>query len=185
MHSIRFCRRCDTGPSSICADGIEELPTSSPHPGDIIMVCKMKMSDAEPFKTMVVMSASEASALRLGCRQPLGNVERRRLGDDILKNIKSYAPRCAQQGDISEKAKTYLEKWSLCTWPRLPRPSAYSFLNFRQRTACAYIGVGVAPKWETPARFKNIFVHDGKHADNDDDDDDGCNDDEILVPIPN
>lgn len=133
MHSIRFCRRCDTGPSSICADGIEELPTSSPHPGDIIMVCKMKMSDAEPFKTMIVMSASEASALRLGCRQPLGNVERRRLGDAILKNIKSYAPRCAQLGDISGKAKTYLEKWSLCTWPRLPRPSVYSFLNFRRR----------------------------------------------------
>jgi hypothetical protein len=154
------------------AKGIDELPGSVPHPGDILMVCKAAMSDPAPFLSSVVVSAAEAARMRLGFQQPQGNVSRRCISPDVVKSIQGYGPRCVQQGVISERANQYLQSWVTGTQAKQSRPAEYSMLRNRQGTPAAYTGLYVAPRWDIPARFRNIVVA----PEVDDDDDADCDD---------
>ncbi|CAL1146689.1 unnamed protein product [Cladocopium goreaui] len=69
------------------------------------------------------MSAQRAASLRLSFEQPGGLALRRPIGDQVKKNISVYAPRCKDQGVLTEDGSYYLESWAQAQWPL--RPSGF------------------------------------------------------------
>jgi hypothetical protein len=137
---------------------MEELPHIAPSPGDIVMIAKKFMADPLPSKVCILMSAEGAAALRLGFQQPCGAAARRVIPEPVVKNVATYAPRCAQQGIISEEASNYLLAWSNNALPKEPRPLVYNFLKYRQGTPFAYLGHLVVPSWSVRNRVRHIAV---------------------------
>ena len=151
-------------------------------PGDIILIAKKRMADAEPYAVVVVMTEDRARALELGFQQPLGVAARRPLSERVKKNIKSVAPKCFKHNGINQDALSYLTRWSQGDWPCQPRPTAYKHLVHRWPVPFA---LSLAtPSWEIPSRSKHVdltyAVEGGDDGDPSDDDDD---DDAVLAPI--
>ncbi|CAK9027608.1 Uncharacterized protein SCF082_LOCUS17998 [Durusdinium trenchii] len=145
-------------------------------PGDIILIAKKRMADAEPYAVVVVMTEDRARALELGFQQPLGVAARRPLSERVKKNIKSVAPKCFKHNVINQDALSYLTRWSQGDWPCQPRPTAYKHLVHRWPVPFA---LSLAtPSWEIPSRSKHVDLtyaveggDDGDPSDDDDDDD--------------
>ena len=153
--SVRFCRRSDVDGSSFGYCTLEEIHGSQPAPGDIIMMVKASMADANPYRCCTVMTAIEASALRIGAQQPRGVAERRVIANNVVRNLETYAPRCREQGIISRRAESYLLDWTAGRLAKEPRPTRYSIINYRQNTPSAHTGLHVTPDWSEKLRHKN------------------------------
>ena len=186
VHYIRFCRRCDLDPSNIGPSGVEETSKTlhAPHGDDVLMVAKKWMGDSESFFATVMVSADDATAIRLGFEQPQGIAERRSIPQTVVKNIGRFAPRCASQNIISLDASTYLLAWSGGSLPSISRPTQYSFLNYRQPTCDM---PGIAPMaWRAHGRQRHVNLASHMTADrdvlldsDDEDDDNGNRDDDF------
>ena len=98
--------------------------------------------------------------------QPQGVSARRLIPQNVIKNIRSVAPRCCSQGIISRDALVYLQAWSSDTLLLKKRPPAYSFLNHRQSSLRHPDYVG--PPWLVPARFRHVDLNPGELQDSDD-----------------
>ena len=135
---MRFARRGELEPGQFGFCQVEELPASFAAPldaDDILLLVKRRMADTNPTKVVTVMTAERSLELRAAFVQPAGVAERRPIGAQMVKNIQSYAPRCARQGSISMQAAAYLTEWVAGRWPVRPRPRAYSALSYRQTAA--------------------------------------------------
>ena len=161
MGQLRFCLRADIDAPS-CGDcQIEEIPRTTPSPGDIVMFAKTHIADDSPCKVVVVMTQARAASLRNGFVQPSGVARRREIAEKLQKNIASYAPRCQQQGIITHDAAAYLQEWSQGRWPRQPRPRGYPVLAFRQRDLPgAREGANALPDWSVPRPMRRIKLAD-------------------------
>ena len=148
-------------------------------PGDIVLIAKKRMADAEPYAVVVVMTQDRARALELGFQQPVGLAERRPLSDKVRKNIKTVGSKCLQHGVINQDAFTYLSSWSQGEWPRQQRPIAYNHLLHRWQVS--FHLDPVAPSWESPSRIKHVDL--SYNVDPNEFDDGPSDDDEALVPI--
>ena len=143
--------RSDLSPSAYGSCEVEELRGSIPHGHDVLMVVRRRMADGTPSSIKCVMSAQRAASLRLSFEQPGGLALRRPIGDQVKKNISVYAPRCKDQGVLTEDGSYYLESWAQAQWPSRPRPRSYSILNHRQPLVDPVRPVGPSV-WEKPRR---------------------------------
>ena len=174
--SLRIARRCDIDPTSMGFCTMQELPRKPPQrPGDIVLIAKKRMANAEPYAIVVLMTEERARALELGFQQPSGVCERRPLSVKVQKNILTVAPRCLKQGVITQDALSYLTSWSQGDWPRVPRPTGYSHLL--HRCAVPFPLPDTAPSWEPPARVKHVDLfyemEDGLDANASEEEDEG------------
>ena len=179
--SIRITRRCDVDPTTMGWCTTQELPGSKPrNPGDILLIAKKRMADAEPYAVVVLMTQDRAHALELGFQQPVGVADRRPVTERVKKNIASMSPKCLKHGVISHDAHSYLSCWSEGVWPRQARPTAYNHL-FHRRELPFHVNPGVHPSWEPPDRFKHVDL---TYISNDaEQEDEGPSDDEPQAPI--
>ena len=176
-------------PSNIGPSGVEETSKTllSPHGDDVLLVAKRWMGDAEFFCSAVMVSADDATAIRLGFEQPQGIAERRPIPQQVVDNISRFAPRCASQQIIGRDASTYLLAWSQDSLPSISRPAQYSFLTYRQPDIRDK--PGIAPlAWRAVGRARQINLASYMSSDigplcdrdnDDDDDDDGHRGDEF------
>ena len=137
------------------------------------------MGDACPHKVIVMVSAYDALCFQKSIVQPQGVSARRLIPQNVIKNLKSVAPRCCAQGVISRDALVYLHAWCSDTLLLKPRPPAYSFLNHRQSSLRHHDFVG--PAWLVPARFRHVDLNPGELEDSGDDDGD---DDDAIFALP-
>ena len=126
-------------------------------PGDILLIAKRHMADAEPYSVTTVMSQERAAQLRAGCQQPAGISSRRAISEKVVKNICSLSPRCVKQGIITEEAKNYLISWCSGDWTKVSRPTAYTHLT--HRCAFPWHEEPALPNWAAPARFKHVDLN--------------------------
>lgn len=178
--SVRITRRCDIDPSSMGWCTPQELRGQHPkNPGDIVLIAKKRMADAEPYAVVVVMTQERARALELGFQQPVGVAERRPLSDKVRKNIKTVGSKCLQHGIINQDAFTYLSSWSQGDWHRQQRPAAYNHLLHRWQVS--FHLEPATPSWEAPSRIKHVDLT--YNVDRNECDDGPSDDDEALAPI--
>lgn len=148
---------------------MQELPGKrDKKPGDILLIAKKKMADAEPYCIVVVMSQERASSLEHGFEQPSGVAARRPISEQVHKNISSIAPRCLKQGIINNDAFSYLMSWSRGELSRLQRP--FSYVHLQNRCAVPFQPQLETPSWTPPARIKHVdlsFVGDDEDSDDD------------------
>ena len=142
----------------------------------MLLLCKKFMSDPGPFRVICMLSANACAAFRAGFIQPSGNAERRVISEALRKNIMSKAPTCRKQGSVSAEAETYLLGWAQGTWPRIPRPLRYNFLELRTFDIPGVAAVHAA--WTAPPRFRVYTI-----LRSDDDSGDSGDDDNPLEPI--
>ena len=153
----------DVDPATLGNCALEGLPRQDPQPGDVVVIAKKFMGDSMPYKACVLLTAQEASSIRLGLQQPSGVSARRPIMEPVIKNIETYAPRCLAQGMITAEGADYLKCWSKGTLPKEPRPVVYSFLNFRQKTPCAYTGESVIPRLTAPVSKRHVSLATARH----------------------
>ena len=158
----------------------QELPGQKPRqPGDILLIAKKRMADAEPYAVVVLMTQERACALELGFLQSVGVAERRPVTDRVRKNIAAMSPKCFKHGVISQDAHTYLSCWCQGDWTRQSRPTAYNHLLYRREMP---FPLGPAhPSWEPPDRIKHVDLN--CNSNDAELEDDGPSDDELLAPI--
>lgn len=118
------------------------------------------MADPEPFRVICLVPASVCWRIRAARQQPVGDCDRRPIGENVRKNIKARAHRCHQQGIISKDNLAYLLGWVESSLPRIPRPASYQFLNLcrhdlRLEPDFALPGPHT---WRAPRRFRVITV---------------------------
>lgn len=159
-----------------CAFEETKETRASPSANDVVLITKNHMADAVPTHVVVLVSEMRAAVIRESFTQPSGVAPRREIAEQVLKNIKTYAPRCAHEGLISQDAANYLLSWSQGDWPRIHRPTNYSFLGYRQGGFAVPPGVAAVP-WTQAARVRHIQLGvatdgdgagDGAESDNDD-----------------
>ncbi|CAK9085947.1 Uncharacterized protein SCF082_LOCUS40690 [Durusdinium trenchii] len=92
---IRVARRGDVDPTSLGACAVEEIPGRSARAGDLILVVKRRMANAEPFTVLLAMTEERAADLEAGFQQPTSEASRRPISMQVRKNILAYAPRTA------------------------------------------------------------------------------------------
>ena len=174
--SIRICRRCDVDHRSMGWCTVQELPGKlEKKPGDILLIAKKKMADAEPYSVVVLMRQERATALKQGFCQPTGVASRRPISEQVSKNIATIAPRCCKQGIINQTALSYLTSWSQGLWPRLRRPTSY--VHLQRRIALPFDSQLETPSWSPPNRIKHVDLSfDGVEEDSD-----GENEGEIAL----
>lgn len=153
-----------------------------PHGSDVLLLAKRYMADAEPFRVICIVPAEKCAQLRVSFAQPSGVAERRAIAEKLKKNLLSKAPACRSQGSITRDAESYLLGWVSGTWPRIPRPSRYRFLELR-RFETGIEGVPAVP-WEPPARFRvYTILHENDAEDGDDVIEDDDNDGPVQLVI--
>ena len=174
---MRFCQRQDVDPASLGYCSIEELPTTraAPSPRDILVVAKRYMADPMPFKVVTLVSAAQATNIRLGFRLPIGLAERRAIPTQVQKNIKTYCDRAYHQGVINTDARAYLNGWVAGSLPKIPKPTRYSVFDYRQPGVIDEPQCFALP-WVVPARARHVNLDPGRDPEidsSDDDEDDG------------
>ena len=174
---LRFALRQDLDPASFGACDIEELRGSQPHGSDVLLLCKRFMSDPSPFRVICLVSAATCAQLRVSFQQPAGVSDRRAIAEKLRKNLLSKAPQCRRQGSITHDAEAYLIGWVSGTWPRIPRPARYAFLQLR-RFGIQDIDQPAALDWAAPARFRKYTI-----LRSDDDDENSEGGDDAAAPL--
>ena len=149
--------RSDLGAASYGACEVDELNNSHPDGCDILMIVKRRMADSSPSHVKCVLSANHAAALRLCFRQPSGIARRRPISEAVEKNIKTYGPRCREQGILSSDGYDFLHSWAEGQWPLKARPVSYAFLENRHPSPLDVFTVGPGQRWQQPA--KSITFH--------------------------
>lgn len=152
---VRFCLRMDLSLNAYGSCQTEELTGVVPSGCDILLVAKHRMADASPAHVKCVMSAATAASLRKAFEQPSGVSERRPIAVKVGKSIEAYAPRCAQQGIISQDAAAYLIAWCRGESTRKARPISYSILERRPPSPLDRIQ-HERVLWQRPRRCKNL-----------------------------
>lgn len=128
------------------------------------------MADSEPFRVICLVSAEFCLSLRSSFQQPVGVADRRAKSEQLVKNLMSKAPACRKQGAITCEAEAYLIGWAQGSWPRIPRPVKYKFLELRR---FAIVGAGEPNDivWTAPRRFQvYTLLRSGDESDDGDDD---------------
>lgn len=170
---LRFCLRQDIDPVSFGSCEVEELRgiDHQPHGSDVLLLCKRFMADPEPFRVICLVSAATSAQLRSSFQQPVGVSDRRAISETLRKNLKAKAPVCRRQGSITLDAEAYLIGWVEGTWPRIPRPNRYNFLELR-RFPIPHVGHQAAVAWSAPPRFR-VYTVLRADEDSDEEEDDG------------
>lgn len=166
-----MARRGDVDPTSLGACAVEEIPGRSARAGDLILVVKRRMANAEPFTVLLAMTEERAADLEAGFQQPTSEASRRPISMQVRKNILAYAPRCQAQGIISQSARTYLVSWCQGRWPKQRRMQNYSYL--RHRCSLPFPQSPGVPDWNPPrVRRLEMVFGDGEPEDDTDDNED-------------
>ena len=150
---VRIALRKDISPASYGSCSIEEIPGSTASGGDVLLLAKRFMADPEPFKVVVVLSATRAASLQRSFAQPQGVSSCRPVGDNVRKNIKAKVPALLKQGDLSLEAAAYLTTWSEGTLQKRPRPSSYKFLESHRLD---HVGPGESHPWALRGRERHV-----------------------------
>ena len=149
---LRFCLRGDVDPTSFGSWHVEEVRGHDPHASDVIVIAKRFMADFEPVRVICLMPALACVGLRACFQQPVGNVNRRAIGENLFKNITTRVPQCLKQGCMSEDAHAYLMGWVQGTLPKIPRPLKYQCLELRRYPID--LPAPAAVGWVRPGRFR-------------------------------
>ena len=167
---LRFCLRQDVDPSSYGTCTCEEINGFDPNPSDVMLFAKRYMADTSPIRVMCLVPASVCVSLRAVFEQPTGLTPRRGISSKVAQNITSFAPRCVQQGIISQEANAYLQSWVDGTLQQIPRPARYRFLTLRRHDIAAQDS-GQYASWTPPRRARVIVVLDLNDLSDSDQDD--------------
>lgn len=150
---LRICYRRDIDPGSYGRCTVEEIPMVQPSGGDVLLICKRYMADAEPYKVVTAVSAAEVELIQRSFAQPTGTWKRRVIAPKVRKGVLATAPSCVRQGVLSVAAAGYLTNWVEGTLPRRTRPRQYSFLSHRLNHEAG--GEGAMP-WGARLRNRHI-----------------------------
>ena len=146
-HYFRICKRKLLGLGGPHADGPAELRAShladhrgyQPDGEDVVLIVKDRMSSLEVSQIILLVPAVDLPRLRGLELQPQGKHPRRPAADTDRKNVRDKALSVKSEGAISQRACDYLVHWAQGTRRREPRPSHYTFLEYR-------VGGAPAPK---------------------------------------
>ena len=123
--------RKDVDPSSYGTCQTEEIRGAPASEDDILLIAKAFMSDPEPYKVKVLLTAADASTFRKSFVQPSGVAARRPIVAKVKTNVHSKVPPLVSQGFLSDDAAAYLTNWVDGTLQRVPRPQSYPCLTHR------------------------------------------------------
>lgn len=156
VHYIRFCLRRDMGADILDnVTELEEYRHTEPHPDDIFMISKRWLADKNISRAVVVVPAAMAASIRTGFSTPGGIAPRRKIGDNVRKNLLKYVPKCQRSGELPLEACTYLLSWAQGTLTQEAAPSSYSILQYRWK-AESRKEAHVPGSWHTPRRKKHF-----------------------------
>lgn len=153
---LRFCLRMDCDPSSFGRCQVEELSGHVPHGSDVLVFIKKWMADPEPVRVICLVPARVCLELRNAFQQPVGNQNRRAIGEQVRQNIQTYAPQCCRQKSIHPDALAYLTQWVDGTLQKVPRPTSFAYLNLRRYGIQGLDAPRMGRTWSKPNRFRTI-----------------------------
>lgn len=182
-HSFRFTLRRDLGADVLNnVQNVEEYSGQHrPSADDVVLVTKRWLHDAEVQRAAVVLPADLAVQIRQGFQMPGGVAARRRIGDQVIRNITSNVPKLRKSGEMSKDGAEYLLSWCAGTLPRLPRPESYSILDAKYSEAMK-AEPRRAGAWPRPRRVKHFDLSFGAEADGPQSD--GSSDSDGPVQLP-